>query len=170
MLSRVLARLILVVATVSLFACDSGSGGVQVFREPAQNIPPTAIFSVSVTEGKVPLSDVQFDASQSYDTNGNITNFVWDFGDGVITSGVDDTTPVHSYIDEGSFVVILTVTDNDNATNTNLASQTITVLPNQPPDASFIWSVGTDGLTASLDAGPSADSDGSIIDYAWDFG
>ncbi|MBO4275807.1 PKD domain-containing protein, partial [Microbispora triticiradicis] len=40
--------------------------------------------------------------------------------------------------------------------------------PNQPPTASF--TVSCPALECSFDAGASADSDGSIASYAWDFG
>ena len=161
--------LIFSVATVFLVACDSGSSGERVFRDPAQNTPPTAVFTTSVTQGKIPLLNVQFDATQSFDRNGSITNFSWDFGDGQSASGANETSPIHSFLNAGDFTVTLIVTDNDNATNTNVASEIITVLPNQPPDAIFSWTDEPDGLTVSFDAALSSDSDGTISDYAWDF-
>jgi PKD repeat protein len=41
---------------------------------------------------------------------------------------------------------------------------------NQPPTASFTSTMSPDGRTATFNAGASADSDGSIVSYAWDFG
>ncbi|WP_169951621.1 LamG-like jellyroll fold domain-containing protein [Microbispora sp. H11081] len=40
--------------------------------------------------------------------------------------------------------------------------------PNQPPTASY--TVNCPALECSFDAGASADSDGSVVSYAWDFG
>ena len=167
---RIIVRLFLVIATMSLAACDGGSSDQQVFRENAQNIPPVAAFSTSVTQGKNPLLNVQFDATQSFDANGSIVNFEWDFGDGELASGANQSTPLHSFINAGNYTVTLTVTDNDNATNSNVASQVISVLPNQPPVASFAWTIETDGLTANFNAALSSDSDGTISLYAWDLG
>ena len=166
---RCSVRLLYVIPMLSLSACDSGSSGETVFRGPAQNTPPTAAFTTSITQGKVPLMSVQFDATQSFDSNGSITNYAWDFGDGQAASGANEVTPVHNFANVGVFTVTLTVTDNDNATNTNVASQAITVLANQPPVADFDPTAEADGLTISFDAAPSSDSDGFITDYAWDF-
>lgn len=53
---------------------------------------------------------VTFDASGSFDPDGWICSFEWDFGDGTLGSG-----PVagHRYVTCGTYSVSLTVTDND---------------------------------------------------------
>ena len=53
---------------------------------------------------------VSFDASASYDPDGTIVSYVWNFGDGTATTGV---TAEHVYTSEGEYPVTLTVTDND---------------------------------------------------------
>jgi uncharacterized delta-60 repeat protein len=53
-----------------------------------------------------------FDASFSYDSDGNITNYKWDFGDGNIINTAEMMT-THSYALEGDYNVNLTVIDND---------------------------------------------------------
>ncbi|HWR26436.1 MAG TPA: PKD domain-containing protein [candidate division Zixibacteria bacterium] len=59
---------------------------------------------------------VTFDASTSNDPNGDITNYIWDFGDGNIT----DTTGkkvTHSYDRMGESIVRLTVMNNSGGVN-----------------------------------------------------
>ena len=72
---------------------------------------PIAAFSVS----QGPANDAYtFDASSSYDPDGNIVNYSWNFGDGSIGTGVN---PGHTYSSPGIFNVQLTVTDNDGFIN-----------------------------------------------------
>jgi len=164
---KVQLRICVILAAAGLSACDTGPGDVQVFREPAQNVAPVASFTTSAASGKVPLLNVQFDASQSFDSDGEITNFAWDFGDGAVTSGTDQSTTTHDYLTEGAFTAVLTVTDDDGAAHS--ASAAINVLPNQPPIAGFTWLFDADGLSASFDATTSTDADGTIVAYSWDF-
>jgi len=55
---------------------------------------------------------VEFNASLSYDSDGVITDYKWLFGDGYIGSGMVTT---HTYGDDGTYAVLLNVTDNDGA-------------------------------------------------------
>jgi streptogrisin C len=71
---------------------------------PGCNQPPVATFTYSA-----PSIWADFDASGSYDPDGSIVSYFWDFGDGTTGSGV---TTSHIYPYEGSFTVTLTVTDN----------------------------------------------------------
>jgi len=81
------------------------------------NDPPVATFTYSCSG----LS-CDFDASGSYDPDGTITTYSWDFGDGKTGSGEMTT---HAYASEGTYSVVLTVTDDDSATDTH--GQSITV-------------------------------------------
>jgi PKD repeat protein len=64
----------------------------------------------------------QFDGSASYDVDGNVTAFAWDFGDGNLAAGAIVS---HPYSVAGVFTVTLTVTDNDGATDTDGATVTV---------------------------------------------
>ena len=61
-------------------------------------------------------SNVTFDASASYDPDGIITTYYWDFGDGTNGNGLSLD---HTYTSVGTFYVTLTVTDDDNETVTS---------------------------------------------------
>ncbi|MEW6069095.1 MAG: PKD domain-containing protein [Candidatus Thermoplasmatota archaeon] len=68
---------------------------------------------------------VRFDASSSYDPDGEIISWAWDFGDGATGEGI---VVYHKY-NNGTYVVTLTVTDDDN--NSSSASATITVVTSE---------------------------------------
>ena len=63
---------------------------------------------------------VHFDGSESYDIDGEIVNYTWDFGDGSTGFGVQ---PNHSYEPTtGIYVITLTVEDNDGLTDSDSTS------------------------------------------------
>ena len=57
---------------------------------------------------------ITFDASSSYDPDGNITAYNWDFGDGNTSSGEIVT---YRYTTAGTYTVTLTVANNEGETN-----------------------------------------------------
>jgi chitodextrinase len=52
---------------------------------------------------------VQFDASGSFDPDGEIVTYQWDFGDGQTGSGM---APTHTYAADGEYNITLCITDN----------------------------------------------------------
>jgi PKD repeat protein len=78
-----------------------------------ENEPPVAYFTYS-PENTVVNETIIFNASLSYDPDGNITAYEWEFGDGVNRTG---EMVNHSYSSAGNYTVNLTVTDDDGATN-----------------------------------------------------
>lgn len=108
--------------TVSCGAADSVTVSVSVLSTANS---PTASFTYSPTDPR-PKEKVRFNGSASKDSDGTIKSWYWDFGDGdsgwsEIVSHEFDTGNFFSR----SFVVTLTVTDNQGLTG--LASQTIPV-------------------------------------------
>ncbi len=65
---------------------------------------------------------VFFSAEKSYDEDGTIVTFKWDFGDGSQGTG---KTISHQYNSTGTYVVTLIVTDDDGETSTDTAIITI---------------------------------------------
>jgi len=80
--------------------------------EPDPNLPPSAHFTFSPLGGLYPVS-VTFNAGNSKDSDGTITGYQWDFGDGASGSG---KVVSHVYDREGRFEISLKVTDDDGAT------------------------------------------------------
>ena len=134
---------------------------------PISNIPPVANFVFSPETGGAPLR-VFFDASLSYDSDGQIVRYSWDFGDN--TTGLGKIVE-HTYEQDGNFSISLSVKDNQEGIGIN--TKTIEVfLPNELPVADFVFSpeTGEAPLRVSFDASLSYDSDGQIVRYSWDFG
>jgi PKD repeat protein len=88
---------------------------------------PIASFRYS-PENPVVDETITFNASNSYDLDGNITNYEWNLGDGNIK---DTPEPIitHSYVLAGEYTVILTVTDDDGATNATAKMITVSSMP-----------------------------------------
>jgi KaiC/GvpD/RAD55 family RecA-like ATPase/PKD repeat protein len=127
--------------------------------------PPNATFTYSPT---TPFTgeDVTFNATPSYDLDGQIVSYFWDFGDG--NNGTGSVT-AHPYAENGTYAVTLTITDNDGLKDTTL--ETI-IVQNTPPFAQFTESaeiVDTD-VVINFNASDSYDPDGYIENYFWDFG
>lgn len=88
----------------------------------SENQPPTAVIESDIT---VIVGDpIFFDASSSFDPDGSITDFIWDFGDGNTSTLI---TVEHRYDQLGEFSVTLTVVDDSGAKDA--VSLTITVTP-----------------------------------------
>jgi peptide/nickel transport system substrate-binding protein len=103
---------IIVVAAVVVYA------GYYMSSKPAPppiNQPPVAIAAGSkllVNVGEA----ITFNSEGSHDPDGQIVNYLWDFGDGSQAQGA---TVTHSYALPGRYIVVLTVFDDGglNATN-----------------------------------------------------
>ena len=131
------------------------------------NTPPVADANgpYTGTEGVA----VQFSSAGSSDADGAIVAYSWDFGDGG-TSNAEN--PTHAFVAAGNYAVTLTVTDNDGDTSTDTTSTTIEApAVNAPPnaDAGGPYSALV-GAAILFDGSGSADADGAIVRYDWDFG
>ena len=123
------------------------------------NVPPTASFTASPE-----YLTAWFDATTSTDPDdGTITTTR---GTSVTAPTGTGSTPHHKYAAAGTYNATLTVTDNGGLTGTKTVAVEVTAPP--PPTAFFIANLAF--LTASFDGNGSSDVDGTITDYAWDFG
>ncbi|MBN1248877.1 MAG: S8 family serine peptidase [Anaerolineae bacterium] len=82
------------------------------------NQPPTAFFTYLCSG-----TACTFDATGSGDPDGTIDTYAWDFGDGTTATG---PTPSHTYAASGEYNVALTVTDNEEASDTSTLAVTVT--------------------------------------------
>jgi len=104
---------------------------------PVPNQQPIANFTYS-PEKPVVNQSVTFDASPSYDPDGTIVSYEWDFGDGNITNTTEETIN-HSYSEVGSYEVTLTVTDDDGTTNSTTKVVGVQPAPDiTPPAINFV--------------------------------
>jgi len=104
-----------------------GVGGSSGWSDPHtitifQNQPPVPNFTFTIDE-----LTVTFDGSSSYDPDGTITTWSWDFGDGGYGPG---ETFTHIYPTSGTYNVTLTVKDNSFKEET--ITKSISVVKYQP--------------------------------------
>ncbi|QIS94692.1 PKD domain-containing protein [Nitratireductor mangrovi] len=115
--------------------------------------------------------EVVFDAARSSDPGGSILGYTWDLGDGNRSSGIKAR---HVYQFPGTYRVSLTVADDgpvEPLSAQDSVEITVRPRPNQPPVADAGQSMtATRGEILRFDGSASADPDGNILDYAWDFG
>lgn len=130
------------------------------------NALPRVDFSVRSSSGKRILQtlDPLLFTDESYDPDGKVVAWSWDFGDGSTST---EQTPTHTYIGCGSYIVSLNVTDNAGED----ASQTQSLkIKSIAPVASCTSSPQRPnvGDEVTFDATGSFDRDGSIVRYDWD--
>jgi putative cell wall-binding protein/subtilisin family serine protease/plastocyanin len=126
------------------------------------NVTPMADTSATTSVSGTPPLTVTLDGSASSDSDGVIDSYSW--SDCAQTASGGTATMTFSL--SGTYVVILTVTDDDGA----IDRDTITIEVNEPPvaDASATTPLsGTIPLTVDLNGSASADDDGSIVTWDW---
>lgn len=157
--------------TTSIYLLPGGTRSLNITLAPmVLNQPPVAQFTFAPTAPRA--GDwLQFDASGSYDPDGSIVSYQWDFqNDGVFdATGI---TAFYRYTVPGNYTVRLVVTDNQGASGS--VTQVVVVSPlvvNQPPVAQFTFTPSTPraGDWVQFDASTSLDPDGTITNYQWDF-
>jgi len=125
---------------------DDGTSSVAATRTvtvQTANQAPTASFTLS-SNGLT----VAANGSASSDPDGTITGYAWDFGDDSNGSGA---TPTHTYAAAGTYVVKLTVTDNQGGTATR--SQAVTVPTGVAPFGLDEFNRSVSGGWGSADVG-----------------
>ena len=113
-----------------------------------------------VTEGEI----LQFYGNESWDEDGVIVNYTWNFGDGKYNYTAN---PKHIFTENGEYNVTLTVRDNNGLED----SYVLNIFVNKPPIASVVISNISVMLGESItfDASDSYDLDGEIDFYYWNF-
>lgn len=97
---------------------------IDIIQGPYVNIEPTADFTYAPTNPKI-KETINF-TDTSFDNDGVIVNWSWDFGDGTKSN---QQNPSHIYTQIGEYQVNLTVTDNQNATNTKQKTLIVSFTP-----------------------------------------
>ncbi len=163
-----------------------------VFRTDVNNAKASAIRVATAdgTPNEPPVADAYADpasgdtttsftlhGSGSYDPDGTIVSYAWDFGDGNTATGMDVS---HTYAEAGTYTATLTVTDDDGATDADSVSITVdtppdTEAPTVPQDLTatavstsridLAWSASTDNVGVT---GYQVLRDGTLIDAVAD--
>ncbi len=122
----------------------------------------------------IPLPDVTFNAQPMSGcqpltvdfnvTTPNVQSFMWEFGDG--STNDTDMSPSHEYVNDGSYSVRLTVTDDNGCTNDFINNNMIAVHPIPKVDFTTNPEVGSPGYEMTFNS--SYTTTGST--WYWDYG
>jgi thiol-disulfide isomerase/thioredoxin len=145
--------------------------------KPTFNEPPVAIMQATTATDIMINDSVSFDATASYDPDGTIAEYLWDFnGNGIYGEEPftgDPSTPTYKYDKTGIFQVRCKVRDNGGKSDISDPVQVKCVLDtNTPPTATAEATTPTtinEDETVGFDASASTDIDGTIVDFQWDF-
>ena len=118
----------------------------QIAAAAPGNASPVAAVAATPTTGIFPLS-VVFSSDGSTDSDGTIAGYSWAFGDGTTSAAPN---PTHIYDAAGTYNVVLTVTDDDGATDT--AGTTITVSAPVPTNVPPVAAIGASPTTGTYPA------------------
>lgn len=138
----------------------------EIYARLWANFPPVARAEFVPPE-PVAGEEVLFDASGSYDPDGTIISYRWDFdGDG--EADAEGPKVSRKFQSFGRHEVRLTVTDEDGGSD----SISMGFLVHARPVAEFSFSPREPhiGDRIQFDASASHDPDGRIVAYEWDFG
>lgn len=124
---------------------------------------PQASFNVTPTTGCFPLNVCFYD--KSYTGTGPISDYLWDFGDGNIST---EAQPCHTYINGGTFDITLKVTNINGCSNTVTKSDLIKIDNGVIADFS-ITSVDVCKTPALVTFKNSSTGSGTL-NYFWNFG
>lgn len=163
---------------VKLFLTDSngetviGSKTISILNEDIIN---GVITNSPEDEILAPERSYTFDASESVSDEGNIENFEWDFGDGVIRQGAQVS---YTFENEGIYTVSLRMNDEKGNENTitkeyivsNSPSGLFANIQTTPELAEGAEAlVGITPFRVNFTAGHSSATDEEITEYKWDF-
>ncbi len=110
---------------------------------------------------------VVFDGGQSFDPDGRLSEFTWEFSD--LGTPLKGMRIERTYESPGVYSAQLIVADDAGVLNST-AVDDLTVRVNHAPVADAGKEIVTDRLFVELDATGSTDADGDQLIYRWDFG
>jgi len=134
-----------------------------------ESAPPIANMSASTTRGEATLR-VNFAAEDASSSSSPINRYQWNLGDGSSATGPSVS---HSYTRAGTFLVVVTIT-NENGQSANTSQQITVTEPVvlAPPVASINASPvrGEAALQVNFSGIDTSNSGSAITSYQWDFG
>lgn len=160
--------------TVRLSLTDNG-GATSTATQEIQvrlNAPPVASIAVSgVLETQ---SELGFLPTGSIDSDGTITSYQWNFGDGTAVQTSAPSPVAHTYAAAGTYTAKLTVVDNDGASH--VAEIELKISNSPPPNVAPKALVAANlsgpisGQEVTFNPSGSTDADGQIVLYKWKLG
>ncbi|NKQ39431.1 MAG: PKD domain-containing protein, partial [Methanosarcinales archaeon] len=88
---------------------------------------------------QVPIigQNVSFDAGESSDADGNITQYIWNFGDGSNVVVTNISTIEHTFLSDGVYTISLAIVDDEGLTNLTTTNVTV-ICPYDRPELTSI--------------------------------
>ncbi len=136
----------------SLYYLSIDTGSVFKIAYITSNHDPVAVAKAIPTSGGAPL-EVNFNAGDSSDADGDSLSYHWDFGDGASANGI---TATHTYTTDGAYIALLTVTDGKGGS----ATDDISIVVGNPPQAT----ITTPSAGTMYNAGDSINYSGTATD------
>ncbi|HVF73489.1 MAG TPA: PQQ-dependent sugar dehydrogenase [Acidimicrobiales bacterium] len=144
---------------------DIYTGNVVALRYATGNRAPVAKASAQTTYGNTTVS---FSGGESYDPDGDVLTYDWDFGDGSAHSS--QANPVHTYPTAQTYTATLVVTDPHGARTT---ATVLAPIDNHPPSLTVVGPpeghrfAVDEPLAFAATASDAEDSDINATDVAW---
>lgn len=141
--AKAIGMLIVFAAAIAIISAAALAPSAEKAKGPMTNkatpfgtLPPVASFITNINNLIVTV-----DASASYDPDGTIASYSWDWGDGTPVNTT--VTAWHAYATPGTWWITLTVTDNDAMTGSSNIQVTVDTGALPPPPYS-VWGYVTD--------------------------
>jgi hypothetical protein len=127
------------------------------------NQKPVSVLDIK-TEDTVVDVDIEFDASGSYDPDGTIERYNYNFGDGTETDWIEDRSIFHRYGALGTYMVSLITRDNMDAISEPFEIEVdIIIKVNQPPTVSITYPRNDDQVAETVNIlGTATDPDNPV--------
>ena len=162
----------------NLIECDEDTGECEIlgslnnyegfFIIPDQwNLQPITEFDWT-PQIPEPGEEIIFNASDSYDPDGYITLYEWDWdNDGIYDENHTNPIATHIWYDIGEYPVTLRVTDNDGLTGIKTKYVLVWMIPIEPPhiDGPTSGKVGVEYDYTFIQTNPDADDISYFIDW-----
>ncbi len=144
------------------------SGSEEPAEEPEEDTNIQPIADAGGPYYQLVNTAMTFDASASYDPDGDIVGYEWQFGDNTTAT---DEAPMHTYSAVGTFKVTLTIIDDDDNTDIDITYVSITEMPNDPPAQPVLTGPSSGSVTILYNYTiVSTDSENDTIQYIIDWG
>ena len=109
------------------------------------NIPPIA--NAGGPYYQTINNPVYFNGTSSYDSDGEIYKYEWNFGDGATSN---ELSPVHTYEKIGNYKVELIITDDEGEVDSDFTFAYITNAVNTPPSKPIIEGISLFALVICI--------------------
>jgi PKD repeat protein len=133
------------------------------FISVAVNSAPVVI--INHTPVAAPNQKITFDASKSYDEDGKILEYLWNFSDG---SSLKGGVVQKAFTSPGIYNAQLTIKDNANVEN-SISTKTVQIKINSSPVIKTEGLIETCGSVVKFDASGTSDPDGDPLSFTWKF-